>query len=172
MRVFPSACRTVDTAGVRTHLSVVMGSHTSEKIHATCVEVDGLGILLRGPSGSGKSDLALRLIDTGARLIADDYTELTIESDRLIATAPENIDGLIEVRGVGLLKIGAAVQAPVGVVIDLVGPEGVDRLPEDDKITLLGLSVPHFKLTPFHSSAPAKVRLVVRRVKGDIVHVP
>ncbi len=149
-----------------------MAHHSFENIHATCVEVDGLGILLRGPSGSGKSDLALRLIDTGARLIADDYTDLKLENDRLIATAPENIEGLLEVRGVGVLKIGAAVQAEVGAIIDLVGPEEIDRLPEDEIILLLGLSVPRFKLAPFQSSAPAKVRLMVRRIKGDIVHIP
>lgn len=149
-----------------------MGSQTFDKIHATCVEVDGLGILLRGPSGSGKSDLALRLIDDGARLIADDYTDLKAQNGQLIATAPQSIKDLIEVRGVGVLKIGAAVQADVGVIIDLVAPEQVDRLPEDEIISVLGLPVLRFKLTPFESSAPAKVRLIARRVKGYIVHVP
>ncbi len=149
-----------------------MDNPDAEKIHATCVEVDGLGVLLRAPSGGGKSDLALRLIDSGSLLIADDYTDLRAENDRLIATAPENIHGLIEVRGVGLLEVGAAIRAEVGAVIDLVEPESVDRLPEDEKITLLGFSVPLFKLAPFQSSAPAKVRLIVRRVKGDILHVP
>lgn len=149
-----------------------MGNQKSKIIHATCVEVDGLGILLRGPSGSGKSDLALRLIDTGARLIADDYTELRNEGGRLIATAPENIDGLIEVRGIGLLNIGAAGQTEIGAVIDLVEPDKIDRLPEDHKTNLLDMPVACFRLAPFESSAPAKVRLVVRRLKGDIEHIP
>jgi len=149
-----------------------MGSQTFEKIHATCVEVDGLGILLRGPSGSGKSDLALRLMDDGAHLIADDYTDLTAQNNRLIATAPHSIKNLIEVRGVGVLKIAAAVQADVGAIIDLVTPEQIDRLPEDEEITMLGLPLLRFKLTPFEASAPAKVRLIARRVKGDIVHIP
>ena len=166
------SCRAVDLNNERTHPLSVMKNQESDKIHATCVEVDGLGVLLRGPSGSGKSDLALRLIDTGARLIADDYTELRIRNGRISASAPENIHGLIEVRGVGLLKVGAAVQAEVGAVIDLVGPEGVERLPEDDQTTLLGQPVAHFQLSPFEPSAPAKVRLLARRVKGDIVHVP
>lgn len=149
-----------------------MASQTFDKIHATCIEVDGLGILLRGPSGSGKSDLALRLIDGGARLIADDYTDLNTQNNRLIATAPQNIKDLIEVRGVGVLKIGAAVQTDVGAIIDLVTPEQIDRLPEDETITVLGLSILRFKLSPFECSAPAKVRLIARRVKGDIVHNP
>ncbi len=142
------------------------------KIHGTCVEVDGLGVLLCGPSGCGKSDLALRLIDGGARLVADDYTELFLTGAALSARAPETIKDLIEVRGVGVLKIGAALQAELGLVIDLVASDAVERLAEDDTIDLLGLQIPRFRLTPFEASAPAKVRLVVRRVKGDIVHVP
>jgi len=142
------------------------------KIHGTCVEVDGLGVLLCGPSGCGKSDLALRLIDDGARLVADDYTELSLAGATIIARAPETIKDLIEVRGVGVLKIGAALQAELGLVIDLVASDAIERLAEDDAMDLLGLQVPRFRLTPFEASAPAKVRLIVRRVKGDIVHVP
>ncbi len=142
------------------------------KIHGTCVEVDGLGVLLCGPSGCGKSDLALRLIDGGARLVADDYTELSLAGATISARAPETIKDLIEVRGVGVLKIGAALQAELGLVIDLVASDAIERLAEDDSMDLLGLQIPRFRLTPFEASAPAKVRLIVRRVKGDIVHVP
>jgi len=145
---------------------------TGEKIHGSCVEVEGLGVLLCGPPGSGKSDLTLRLIDDGARLIADDYTELTPENGRLFATAPENIEGLLEVRGVGLLEIGAALRVELGIVIDLVEPAAVERLPDDRTMNLSGVAMPHFTLAPFEASAPAKVRLIARRVKGDIRHVP
>jgi len=149
-----------------------MSNPTLEKIHGTCVEVDGLGVLLRGPPGSGKSDLALRLIDEGARLVADDYTELSLKDATLIARPPEAIKDLIEVRGVGVLKIGAALQAELGIVIDLASISEVERLPEDETIDLLGLPVARFRLAPFEASATAKVRLIVRRVKGDIIHVP
>ena len=145
---------------------------TGEKVHASCVEVEGLGVLLRGAPGSGKSDLTLRLIDDGARLIADDYTELTPDNGRLFASAPETIKGLLEVRGVGVLDIGAALRVELGVVIDLVTSDAVERLPDDRTTDLVGIGVPHFTLAPFEASAPAKVRLVVRRVKGDINHVP
>ena len=145
-----------------------MGKNHPEKIHATCIEVNGLGILLRGPSGSGKSDLALRLIDTGANLIADDYTELRVLDGQVMASAPEKINNLIEVRGIGLLNIDSAAQARVGAVIDLVKPEDVERLPEEEEILLMGLSFPRFKITPFESSAPAKVRFVTRLIKGDV----
>jgi len=144
----------------------------SEKIHATCVEIEGLGVLLRGPAGSGKSDLALRLIDEGARLVADDYTEVFLVNGSLYARAPEAIADLMEVRGVGLLTIGAVPQAGLGVVIDLVSGDRVERLPEDETMPLLGVAVPRFALAPFEASSTAKVRLVVRRVNGDIMHVP
>ena len=144
----------------------------SEKVRGTCVEVEGLGVLFRGPAGSGKSDLALRLIDGGARLIADDYTELSPENATLMARAPDTIRYLLEVRGVGVLKIGGASQAELGVVIDLVTADQVERLPEDESIELLGIRVPLFRLAPLEASSPAKVRLVVRRVKGNISNVP
>src|SRR3546814_14236208 len=76
-----------------------------QTVHATTVALDGTGVLLRGPAGSGKSDLALRLIDQGARLVADDRTALALEGGRIIARAPETIAGRTEVRG---LEIGRA----------------------------------------------------------------
>jgi len=149
-----------------------MAKIPSEKVPGTCVEVEGLGVLFRGPTGSGKSDLALRLIDGGARLIADDYTELSSESAILMARAPETIRDLLEVRGIGILKIGGALQAELGVVIDLVTADQVERRPEDESIELLGIQVPLFRLTPLEASCPAKVRLVVRQIKGCISNVP
>jgi HPr kinase/phosphorylase len=143
-----------------------------EKVPGTCVEVEGLGVLFRGTTGSGKSDLALRLIDGGARLIADDYTELSSENATLIARAPETIRGLLEVRGIGILNIGGPLQAELGVVIDLVTAEQVERRPEDESTELLGIRVPLFRLTPLEASSPAKVRLVVRLVKGSISNTP
>ena len=144
----------------------------SKKIHGSCVEIEGLGVLLCGPPGSGKSDLTLRLIDGGARLIADDYTELTPRDGRLHAQAPESIKGLLEVRGVGMLEVGSALRVELGVVIDLVESDAVERLPEDATKEILGVDVASFTLAPFEASAPAKVRLIARRVKGDIRHVP
>jgi serine kinase of HPr protein (carbohydrate metabolism regulator) len=145
---------------------------SSKKVPGTCVEVEGLGVLFRGPTGSGKSDLALRLIDSGARLIADDYTEISIENATLIARAPQNIRDLLEVRGIGILKIGGALQTNLGVIIDLVTPEQVERRPEDQSEVLLGIHVPQFRLFPLEASGPAKVRLVVRQIKGHISNIP
>ena len=76
-----------------------------ETVHGTCVEIRGRAVLLRGPPGSGKSDLALRLIECGARLVADDRVVLHGEEGVLYAFTPPAIAGTIEVRGVGLLRV-------------------------------------------------------------------
>jgi len=79
---------------------------TMLRIHGTCVALSGLGVLLRGPSGSGKSDLALRLIDGGAKLVADDQVELALDAaGRVMARAPATLSGLLEVRGIGPAKL-------------------------------------------------------------------
>jgi HPr kinase/phosphorylase len=131
-------------------------------LHATTVEIAGAAVLLRGPSGSGKSDLALRLIDEGARLVADDRTLLRREGEILIASAPETIAGRIEVRGVGILEVPTVATAPVRLVVELVAPDAVERLPEPSFAEYLGISLPLLAVAPFEASTPAKLRLAVR----------
>lgn len=138
-------------------------------IHASCVAVDGLGVLLRGPSGAGKSDLALRLIDDGARLVSDDQTELTLRNDGLIARAPAALASLLEVRGLGIVRLEPLAEIGVALVADLVPAEALDRMPEPASVRLLGRDVPLFRLDPFQPSAPAKLRLAVRVAAGSIM---
>jgi HPr kinase/phosphorylase len=132
------------------------------QIHASCVELGGVGILLLGASGSGKSDLALRLIDAGARLVADDRTDLHRDGERLIASVPAAIAGRIEVRGLGIVPVAHVASAPVGLAVDLVGPERIERLPPPRFRTWLGTDVQLLALNPFEASAAAKVRLAAR----------
>ena len=145
-------------------------------IQATCVVVEGLGVLLRGPSGSGKSDLALRLIDGGARLVADDGVELRREGERLLArlppTAPDSVRGRIEVRGLGILPAPAVAEAPLDLVIDLVAADAVERLPEPMTAELLGVALPLLRLCAQEPSAAAKVRLAVRAGRRSIIPPP
>lgn len=134
-------------------------------VHATTVEIGGVGVLLRGPSGSGKSDLALRLLDAGARLVADDRTLLRREGDRIVASAPATIAGRLEVRGIGIMTVPAVDAAVVGLVVDLVaGP--VERLPEPCSVRLLDIDLPLVRLAPFEASAVAKLRLAARARAG------
>lgn len=138
------------------------------QVHGTCVELAGAGVLLQGPPGSGKSDLALRLIDGGARLVADDRVDLAREGDGVVATAPREIAGLIEVRGVGVLKLPWAARARLALAVDLVAAERVERLPQSADCEVLGVAVPRLALAPFEASAVAKLRLAVRALGGDI----
>lgn len=131
------------------------------RLHATCVDLSGVAVLLRGPSGSGKSDLALRLIDGGGRLVADDWTELEARDGRLFARAPAAIAGLLEVRGVGILHLPTVPESPVALVADLVSPESVERLPEPATDDLLDCRLPRVALAAFEASAAAKLRLAV-----------
>src|SRR5712691_5925657 len=105
-------------------------------IHATAVAIDGHAVLLRGPSGCGKSDLGLRLIDAGGRLVADDQSELWRRGDALFVRAPATIAGLLEVRGVGIVRLDALDEAPVALIADLVEPEKIERLPHSSSITM------------------------------------
>ena len=150
-----------------------MGDRQPVLIHATAVAlpVDGdwAGVLLRGASGSGKSDLALRLIDQGARLIADDQTELCANHGALTVQAPVRTAGRLEVRGLGLVSVPTVEQASLLLVAELVSAAEVDRLPPPQSVTLAGVSVAMVRLAPFEVSATAKLRLATRAaVTGTI----
>ena len=135
-------------------------------IHATAVAIETeLGfraMLLRGRSGSGKSDLALRLIDAGARLVTDDQSVLSRRGDEIVVSPPARISGLIEVRGIGIMRVDALPEAPVVLIADLVLPDQIDRLPERRREEIFGVPLPVIALTPFEASAPAKLRLALR----------
>lgn len=139
------------------------------RLRGTCISIDGHGVLLRGSSGSGKSDLALRLIDGGGELVADDYTEVEQHGDTLTAMAPPAIGGLLEVRGLGVIAVGARPSAPLAAVIDLVALAEVERMPEPHQVQILGMPLPCFRLFAFEASAAAKVRLAVRLATGGII---
>lgn len=131
-------------------------------LHASCVAINGRALLLRGPSGAGKSDLALRLIDDGARLVADDRTLLRRDSGGLLlASAPPAIRGLIEVRGIGPVRFVPAPATPVFLLLDLVAPADVPRLPDPVFETFLDVPIPRLAFDPFAASAVVKARLAL-----------
>jgi serine kinase of HPr protein (carbohydrate metabolism regulator) len=132
------------------------------RVHGTSVVLGGDGVLLQGPSGSGKSDLALRLIDQGARLVADDQTELRLIGGALRMSAPVTIAGRLEVRGVGILSVPSVKSAPLRLVVDLVAGEAIERLPEPETCEFLGCRVARLVLAPFEASAAAKLRVALR----------
>jgi serine kinase of HPr protein (carbohydrate metabolism regulator) len=139
-----------------------------ETVHATTIAIDGAGVLLRGPSASGKSDLALRLIDRGARLVADDRTVLARQGAAVQASAPRAIEGKIEIRGLGIVRLPDAAPATLRLVVDLVRPGEIERMPAGASAALLGVSLPVLHLDPFEASAVAKVRLAARVTPDEV----
>ena len=146
-----------------------MSNNTTKQVHATCVSLYGSGLLIRGPSGAGKSDLALRLIDKGARLVADDRVDLLVSDNHVIARAPATLSGLLEVRGLGILSFPLLETAVIRLVVDLVSPEDVPRLPDQRMTELVGIDVPAVTLDPFEGSAVPKVQLALELTLGRIM---
>lgn len=133
---------------------------TEHPVHASCVARDGRAVLLIGKSGSGKSDLALRLIDRGWTLVADDYARLENADGRILASPASNIAGCIEVRGIGIVQLSYVSAIPVSLVILL--DENPARLPDAGSWQYGGLSIPSFALQAFEASAPIKVEHLLR----------
>lgn len=132
-------------------------------VHGACVEIGGKGVLLRGPSGAGKSDLAFRLVrgSPPARLVADDQVALETEAERLFASAPPILAGLLELRGLGLVAMPYVARAQVALVIDLTRRDDVPRLPEPRACVLCGVELPLLALHAFDLTVEDKVRLAV-----------
>lgn len=141
------------------------------QIHATCCARDDdagpVGALLLGPPGSGKSDLALRLIDAGFALVADDRVDIEARPDGPVASAPAALAGLIEVRGIGIVRLARTLPcARVALAVTLASRLAQERLPEPATTALAGHAVPTVAVDPEAASAVARVRLALDVVTG------
>jgi len=130
-------------------------------VHGSCVAIAGRAVLIGGRSGAGKSDLALRLIDRGASLVSDDYTELRRIAGRVLARAPETIAGKIEVRGLGVLDLPAVADVPLCLYVDL--DRDPERLPEPETVWLAGEEIPAIALAALEASAALKLEQALVR---------
>jgi serine kinase of HPr protein (carbohydrate metabolism regulator) len=143
-------------------------------IHASCVLLGcagspfgapgDAGVLLIGESGSGKSDLALRLIASGAILVADDRCDLFLAGDELRVRAPQSLRGAMEIRGIGIVTMPSTEEASIRLVVRLVAPAAIARFPAFSRYRPnpeLGLPErfwpPEIAVAPFEASAPAKI---------------
>src|SRR6478736_6234613 len=114
---------------------------SSETVHASAVARDGRAVLISGPSGSGKSDLTLRLLDRGFTLVSDDQTLVKKDGDKLVASAPPNIAGKLEIRGIGIVEMETVTNMPVALLVELTSD--IQRLPDDSRERpILGVSLP------------------------------
>lgn len=119
------------------------------------------GVLITGPSGSGKSDLALRLLDEGFLFTADDRVELWTSGGKLYGRAPDALFGLMEIRGLGVRAQTAITFAPVSLIVAMSPAAEVERVPEPEAETLLGIATPRVRLARYEVSGPAKLRQVL-----------
>lgn len=132
----------------------------TENIHASTVASQGRAVLITGPSGSGKSDLALRLVDRGFTLVSDDRTIVRREGERLIGSAPPEIAGKLEVRGVGIVDMESTGDIPIALLIQLTNE--VQRLPDGNREqAILGVKIPLVSIDPMSASAASKVALAL-----------
>ena len=147
-----------------------------ELVHGTCVALGRSAALLRGPPGSGKSDLALRFLFLARRgpaaleapiLVADDQVQLTRAGESLVVRAPPSIRGRMEVRGVGIVEVKHLEQAELALVVDLVpGITDVERLPDGEaRARFMGVEVPLLRLCPWDASAAIKLAVALARAK-------
>ncbi len=147
----------------------------TELVHGTCVALGRTAALLRGPSGSGKSDLALRFLFLARRgpaaleapiLVADDQVCLVRNDGRILAKSPDTIRGKMEVRGVGIVEVKSLMEAELALVVDLMPGAEIERLPESNaKARLLGIELPLVGLFPWEASAPIKLAIALARAK-------
>jgi serine kinase of HPr protein (carbohydrate metabolism regulator) len=136
---------------------------SAETLHASTVASDGRAVLIGGPSGAGKSDLALRLLDRGFTLVSDDRTLVRREGDRLVASAPPNIAGKLEIRGIGIVDMETVDNMPVALFVELTSE--IQRLPDENRERpVLGVRIPLISIDAMSASAPSKVALALDRM--------
>ena len=136
---------------------------SADTLHASTVAIEGRAVLITGASGSGKSDLALRLLDRGFTLVSDDQTIVKKTGARLCASAPPTIRGKLEIRGVGIVDMDSVDNVPIALVVELTSE--IQRLPDDSRDRpLLGIPVPLISVDAKTASAPSKVALALDRL--------
>ena len=137
------------------------------KVHGTSVSIDGDGVLFRGPPGSGKSDLALRMINFGAQLVSDDQVCLTRRNDNIFMSSPPTIRNSLEVRGIGIVNTIVQKEAPLILILNMLPNNVTSRMPVWQLCTFFDIKVPAVEFAPFEISAHLKVKLAINLARKN-----
>ena len=138
-----------------------------KRIHSTSVVIDDNGVLILGDSGSGKSDLALRLIDNGATLISDDISICRKNSNNIYLYCPPEIKGLLEVREIGIITVPFVERIKLRLVVNLKSNNN-ERFPKDNSFRILGIKIPLISIEGKNSSAVAKIKVKLNEIRETI----
>ena len=138
-----------------------------KRIHSTSVVIDDNGVLILGDSGSGKSDLALRLIDNGATLISDDISICRKNSNNIYLYCPPEIKGLLEVREIGIITVPFVEKIKLRLVVNLKSNNN-ERFPKDSSFRILGIKIPIINIEGKNSSAVAKIKVKLNEIRETI----
>lgn len=143
-------------------------------IHASCVALGDAGILIEGLSGSGKSDLVLRLLDEPGyglgnlelrgRLVSDDQTMIERRGTALFATSPKPLTGLLEIRGQGIVKVDHLAEVKLALAVKLSPVADIERMPEPAFRHIAGIALREIRIDPDMASAPARIRAALTAV--------
>lgn len=148
-----------------------------EIIHGTAIALENQAVLIRGPSGSGKSDLALRCLSlpasaltARAEFVGDDYLCVGKSGTKILLSAPDAIRNKLEVRGIGIVTVQSISSACLRLVADLVTPDEIERLPDHQSTTpVCGMQIPVVKIAPFETSAPVKLLIALKQAGQENV---
>ena len=138
-----------------------------KRMHSSSVVIDDNGVLILGDSGSGKSDLALRLIDNGATLISDDISICKKNSNDIYLYCPPEIKGLLEVREVGIITVPFVERIKLRLVVNLKSNNN-ERFPKDSSFRILGIKIPIINIEGKNSSAVAKIKVKLNEIRETI----
>ena len=137
----------------------------TKKVHSTSVVIEDAGVMITGKSGFGKSDLALRLIDSGATLISDDVTICEKIGDSIFLFPPNETKGLLEVREIGIMTVPYIENIKLSLLVELVETE-IDRLPQKSFAKLLNIKIKKIKIQGRNSSSVAKIKLKINEINN------
>ena len=136
--------------------------------HSTAISLNGDGILIKGPSGSGKTDLALRLIESGGKLISDDQVIIKRKAKRLFLSSPKELNGLMQLSGIGIVKADYVQNIPLELVVKLQPYKNLDPFPINKEEIIKDLSIPALSLYSFAVSATAKIKVALDVQKNKV----